>query len=118
MEAKEFDFEFPRGDTCPIKFDVKDKNGEAVDLTEMDEIYFTVKKNYSTSAFILQKKKSLGQITVNGSVATLVLTHDDTKTLKYGKYVYDVQVRSGSYVKTILIGELVLTNEATHYNNE
>jgi alanine dehydrogenase len=118
MEAKEFDFEFPRGDTCPIKFTVRDKSGEEIDLSTMDEIYFTVKKSYSASDFILQKKKTTGGIVINGSSASIILEHDDTKTLKYGNYVYDVQIKSGNYVKTVLIGTFTLTNEATHYNNE
>lgn len=118
MEAKEFDFEFPRGDTCPIKFTVNAKDGSELDLSTMDEIYFTVKKNYSTSEYVLQKKKTTGGITVNGATATITLEHDDTKTQKYGEYVYDVQIRSGTYVKTVLIGKFTLTNEATHYTNE
>ena len=118
MEAKEFDFEFPRGDTCPIKFSVKDSNGSEIDLSQADEIYFTVKKNYNTSTAILQKKLTSDEITVEGSTGTLVLTHDDTKTLSYGRYVYDIQIVSGDYVKTVVLGEITLTNESTHYANE
>lgn len=55
MEAKEYDFEFPRGDTCPVKFDVVDNNGNALDLSTVSEIYFTLKKNYNTATAILQE---------------------------------------------------------------
>ena len=119
MEPKEFNFEFPRGDTCPIKFNVTSKQtGEGIDLSTLDEIYFTVKKNYSVSEALFQKKKSLGEIQIDGSNATVILEHDDTKLMKYGDYVYDVQIKTGTYVKTILIGTFTLTNEATHYANE
>lgn len=117
MEAKEFDFEFPRGDTCPVKFTIT-ANGEEVDLSLATEIYFTIKKNYTTSTAILQKKKSTGGITVNGSEGSLVLTHNDTKELSYGTYVYDIQIVSGDYVKTGVLGTITLTNESTHYANE
>lgn len=117
MEAKEFDFEFPRGDTCPISFDITDKDGNQLDLTNA-EVYFTVKKNYNTSIYILQKKKSTGDITFNGTTGSLTLTHNDTAELSYGKYVYDIQIKSGSYVKTLALGEITLTNESTWKTNE
>lgn len=118
MEAKEFDFEFPRGDTCPVSFRLTDSNGEPLTPTSSTEIYFTVKKNFSTSTAILQKRKSLGEITVNNDVCSFVLTHSDTASLNYGTYVYDIQIKENDYVKTILIGNLTLTNESTHLSNE
>lgn len=117
MEPKEIDFEFPRGDTCPISFDITDSEGNELDLST-SEIYFTMKNNYNTTSYIVQKKKSLGGITVNGKQGSLVLTHDDTAELNYGKYVYDIQIKSGTYVKTLAIGQITLTNESTFKSNE
>lgn len=117
MEAKEFDFEFPRGDTCPVSFDITDKNGNELDLTSA-ELYFTLKKNYNTTSYILQKKKSTNEITVDGKKGSLVLTHNDTAELNYGKYVYDIQIKSGDYVKTLVLGTITLTNESTFKANE
>lgn len=117
MEPKEFDIEFPRGDTCPISFDITDKNGNELDLTGA-EIYFTLKKNYTSPTAILQKKKSTGGITIDGKNGSLVLTHTDTAELNYGKYVYDIQIKSDSYVKTLALGEITLTNESTWLENE
>lgn len=117
MEAKEFDFEFPRGDTCPVSFDITDESGEELDLTN-SEIYFTFKNNYNTSNYIFQKKYSTGGISVSGSTGTLEISHDDTAELSYGKYVYDIQFKSGSYVKTLALGQITLTNESTWKSNE
>lgn len=117
MEAKEFDFEFPRGDTCPVSFGITDSAGEGIDLSTA-EIYFTVKKGYSTQDFVLQKKKSTGGITVSGKDCVLVLSHNDTAQLSYGNYVYDIQFKSGDYVKTICMGTITLTNESTWKANE
>lgn len=117
MEPKEFDFSFPRGDTCPISFTITDNNGDELDFTSA-EVYFTLKKSYSTQNSVLQKKKSEGDITIDGINGSLVLEHDDTAELNYGKYVYDIQVKSGDYVKTVLIGEIELTNESTWKANE
>ena len=118
MEAKEFDFEFPRGDTCPVSFSLTDANGEPLVPTETTEIYFTMKKNYNTANVILQKRLSTGAITVTDGVCSFTLTHQDTALMNYGKYNYDIQLKEGLYVKTLVIGEITLTNEATHLSNE
>ena len=117
MEAKEFDFEFPRGDTCPISFDITDSSGNALDLSSA-EVYFTMKKSYATQNYILQKKKSTGGITFDDTKGTLVLEHNDTAELNYGNYVYDIQIKSGNYVKTLALGTITLTNESTWKANE
>ena len=117
MEPKEYDFEFPRGDTCPVSFDITDANGDELDLSS-SEIYFTVKKSYRTSNYIIQKKKSSSEITIDGTKGNLVLTHNDTAELNYGTYVYDIQIKSGDYVKTLALGTISLTNESTWKANE
>jgi hypothetical protein len=119
MEPKETDFEFTRGDTCPISFDLVTEDGEQVQLNPTtDEVYFTLKKNYSTQNYVLQKKYTNGDIVQNGNTLNLVLTHTDTANLSYGKYVYDIQVKSGTYVHTVAIGQVTLTNESTWISNE
>lgn len=117
MEPKEFDIEFPRGDTCPISFELTDYEGNQLNTEEL-EIYFTIKKNYTTSDVILQKRYSKGEIVLNGIQGSLVLTHQDSANLKYGNYVYDIQLKSGEYVKTLVKGQISLTDESTHIFNE
>lgn len=116
MEPKEVDFEFPRGDTLAITFNVTDTNKE--NLTEFDEIYFTMKKSYTTQEFILQKRLTRGDIVFEEGQFNMMLSHKDTAGLAYGKYVYDIQVVSGEYYKTVCIGAIQLTNEATFLANE
>lgn len=117
MEPKEQDIEFPRGDTCPISFEITDAEKNPLDMNSA-EIYFTVKKNYRSSDYIFQKKLSKGEITVNGSKGSLVIEHKDTAELKFGNYVYDMQFKSGDYVKTLVKGTITLTDESTHLINE
>lgn len=116
MEAKEFDIEFPRGDTPPFEFTLELEDGEL--LEDVDEIYFTMKKSYSTSEMILQKRLSRGEINQEGNVFSFVFKHLETATLPYGNYVYDVQIMLGEYVKTIIMGQITLTNESTFLENE
>lgn len=114
MEPKEFDIEFTRGDTCPLKFKLTDENKNVLTLTGADELYFTVKDNYNTSTVKLQKKYSTGGIVQeeDGSYK-LIITADDTDDWNYGSYVFDIEVVSGNYTKTIAIGTLTITNEVT-----
>lgn len=116
MEPKEVDFEFPRGDTLALTFNVTDTNKD--NLVDFDEIYFTMKKSYSTQEFILQKRLTKGDIVFEEGQFNMVLSHKDTANLSYGKYVYDIQVKSEEYYKTICIGTIQLTNEATFIGNE
>lgn len=118
MEPKEYDIEFPRGDTCPVTFTLKDSEGNILIPTETDELYFTLKKSYNSSDFILQKKYSNNDFDVSNNKISFVLSHTDTGSLNYGNYVYDIQIKSGDYVKTVCIGTLTLTNESTWISNE
>lgn len=121
MEPLEYDFEFPRGDTPPLKFKLTDAAKNVLPPTEDIELYFTLKKNYNTSQAILQKKYSSGDIVYDteNDVYYLIMEHEDTATLNYGKYVYDIQVKTTQgYVKTLAIGQITLTNESTHIANE
>ena len=54
------DIEFIRGDTKPLKFQVKDSKGNLLKMDSNDELIFTIKKNYNTKNVILQKKLSDG----------------------------------------------------------
>lgn len=114
MEAKEFDIEFTRGDTCPLKFNLVDAEGNKLVLTASDELYFTVKNNYNTTTTKLQKSYGNGNITQeeDGSYK-LIISADDTANWNYGSYVWDLCFVSTDYTKTIAIGSLTLTNEVT-----
>lgn len=114
MEPKEFDIPFTRGDTCPLKFSLVDNDGTKLTLTGSDELYFTVKKSFTTSEKIMQKTFGQGDIIQeeDGSYK-LIIEPTDTDHLNYGNYVWDLQLVSGDYTRTLAIGNLTLTNEVT-----
>lgn len=114
MEPKEFDIEFTRGDTCPLKFSLVDNEGNILTLTSSDELFFTVKNNFNTTTNKLQKKYSTGDIVQeeDGSYK-LIIEAEDTANWSYGSYVWDLELVSGDYTKTVAIGNLTLTNEVT-----
>jgi hypothetical protein len=118
MEPKDFEFEFPRGDTCPITFTLIDKNKNPVNLKPGDELYLTVKHNFNESNYIFQKKYSNDEIVKEDDKYTVTIESSDTNTLNYGTYVYDICLKSRDYRKTLCIGQFTLTNESTFVGNE
>ena len=114
MEPKEFDFEFPRGDTAPLTVELTDAESNQLDITpENCEITFTARD--ASKNIVIQKFYSAGDIEVQDKKLVLILQHDDTKNLKMGgKYKYDIQFTSGDYYKTIVKGIISLSEEQTY----
>lgn len=114
---KEIDFEFTRGDTCPLVFNLLDENGNEIEIENQDEIYLTFKKNYNTKDIVLQKRFSTQEIIKEDRQYKTILAQTDTANLKYGTYVFDICIKSGDYVQTIALGTMTLTNESAFINN-
>jgi hypothetical protein len=74
-----------RGDSATINLNIKDKvaNEEYV-LDSNDIVRFSVKKDIFDNDIIIQKEFHDNQI---------LLTHEDTKDLEFGEYVYDVELQ-------------------------
>lgn len=74
-----------RGDSATINLNIKDKvaNEEYV-LEPNDIVRFSVKKDISDEEILIQKEFQDNQI---------LLTHEDTKNLDFGEYVYDVELQ-------------------------
>ena len=119
---KEVDIEFPRGDTFVFGFHLVDQEKNPVNMQVGDgEIYFTAKNNNVTSDVVFQKKFSTGDIkrdTDHDGLYYLIIEADDTNTLNYTTLGYDVELKSGDYVSTEVIGTITLTSEFTHKSNE
>lgn len=103
---------FTRGDTYKFKFQRRNANNEPI-LTKSQKMWFTVKKNYKTVDKLIQKTLINGITYTDDGYYHITLNHDDTKNLKYKKYVYDIQVENDGIVKTIALGNIELTNEVT-----
>lgn len=107
---------FTRGDTYKFKFQRLDANGEPI-LVKAEKLWFTVKKNYKTTEKLIQKTLSDIIFDAEGYYH-VTLQHDDTKNLKYKKYVCDIQVENSGVVSTIFKGTMTLTNEVTFEGGE
>ena len=113
----------PRGDVRPLQFDVLETDGETISDIEFDDIYFTVKKNFTDRDFKFQKKLSNGSITKDseGHYHT-VIDSADTDNLPFGDYVFDIELKkensSVPNIKQTTIGRLIVTEESTYAGNE
>lgn len=113
MEPKEFDFEFPRGDTCPYLFEITDEEGNVLNLTQTSEIIMTARD--LSKNIVFQKKLSRSEVAIDGKSALIMIEHKDTKDLKIGgKYKYDIEFSDNTYHLTMIIGTFKLTEEETY----
>lgn len=96
-----------RGDNCDIIVTIYDHNGDEYEIQEGDTVLFTMKINCETQDIVIQK-----DIT---SDCIISLTHNDTKSLAYGSYVYDVQLTTaGQEVYTVIAPAIFnITKEVT-----
>lgn len=120
MKSKEKNFEFPRGNTCPVKFGLVDSEENPFELAEGDQIWFTIKKFDTLTEFLVQKKLSEGDFTIEENELTFVLNQEDTAELDFGDYTYDIKFKNEeeNYVKTLITGVITLTTETTWIANE
>lgn len=115
--TKTIDYEFKRGDTKPLKkFRPTDSKGQAIQLYDGDNIYFTMKKDAEGGA-ILKKKINNGITYDSDGYYHMTLESNETANLSAGTYQYDIELNllslSPVYVKTIIEGEITLLQDIT-----
>lgn len=111
------DVEFTRGDTQFLKFKLEDLEGNTIELTNEDNIYFTVKQNQHSKKILIQKKYPDSMKYTDGYFY-FTLDSADTANMNYGTYQYDIELKSKEFVKTLGLGTLTLTEEITHRRDE
>ena len=97
--------ELTRGDTAELSLDVKKNDGTAYDFSN-DTAVLTVKSSTITSEIMFQKTFSSGEIKINP---------EDTASMKYGTYKYDVQITTaGGDVYTVIPpSDFIIAQEVT-----
>lgn len=99
MKITGTDLSMIRGDTESITVELQDKDGNPMPLEDGDTIYFTVKTSVNNEEKILQKV--ITEFT-NGK-APIVIEPEDTKSLDFVRYVYDIQLtRANGEVRTLV----------------
>ena len=98
------------------KFRPVDKDGNLLELSSVDQIYFTMKKTEKGKAMI---KKTIG----NGinleddNYYHITLETEDTRELEAGSYVYDIELdivsSNRTFVQTLIEGTIELLQDVT-----
>lgn len=94
-----------RGDTLAFGFEL-----EGID--EVDEVFFSVKKDLSDTGYIIHKSLGNG-ITKTSDGYTVRVSPEDTQNLDLGQYFYDMQITVDTDVYTVIKGILNLTFDVT-----
>lgn len=94
-----------RGDTEQHEITLK-MDGDIYEMQEGDQINFGVKKSYGDTGCLIKK-------TYTENPFVLSIDPEDTKTLDFGTYVWDLQfVAANGYTKTVIAKKnFVLTEE-------
>lgn len=97
-----------RGDTCAFDVEIKTDSGETYIPQEGDVVTFTMKKDTKTLDIIIQKTGS-----------TVVINPADTRSLKYGSYLYDVTLTTVSQaVYTIITPTEFIIAEEVNFEGD
>lgn len=94
-----------RSESVTLRFQRKDLEGNVI-LTAPDDIYFTVKKRYEYTNYVLQKRLSDGGISFDPNTGwyRIGITPEDTAELDFDTYYFDLKKREGEtekYIKKI-----------------
>ena len=107
-----------RGDMETRTFQIRSPDGTPY-TDELDEIYFTVKKDANERSFRFQKRLSDGGIISTGDgTYEFTIQPQDTDGMGYGNYVFDIELVKDGEIKKTFMGMLILTREVTHSYNE
>ena len=97
-----------RGDTFKTKVSITDSEGAAYVPNEGDKIRFAMKKDYDDEEPLLL-------INIPIDTMILVITPEDTKSLEFGKYVYDVELtKANGDVDTFITKARIDLTEEVH----
>ena len=101
---EEQNIELTRGDTGFFTIALKNKQDEDYTPQEGDTLRFAMSQSFGGEPLILK------QIPINTLV--LEIEPQDTASLKFGKYKYDIEFTDAAgHVSTIILGEFKVTNE-------
>lgn len=104
VNNKTKEIELTRGDTLKIKIDIF-INDEVYIPRPEDSLRFAMKTTYNTSKLLIHK-----DIPVDTCI--LHLEPQDTKGLRFGNYVYDIQITfANGDVNTFISGRFTLNPE-------
>ena len=108
------DIEIIRGTSNTFEVEVTDANGEPYTLASGESIIFGVKKRATHMDYVL--KKVVTEST--DGVCTVILAPEDTASLPFGKYFFDVGLQSGAAFYNIIgCSEFIISENITKWGD-
>jgi hypothetical protein len=93
-----------RGDTGIFNISLQNQKGKAYTPQQGDSLQFALSEGYGKTPLLIK------QIPIDTCI--LELEPNDTKSLKFKRYKYDVQFTSAEgQVSTIILGDFIVDNE-------
>lgn len=107
LRCERNDIHLTRGDSAILSLKIEREDGAEYELQTGDSVLFTVKKSVYDTAVMIQKKLAGGVIQ---------LSPNDTKSLPYGTYYYDVELtQPDGFVATVIApSRFVIEPEVTY----
>lgn len=116
---------FVRGDTHIINLEVSDSNGSAYAPGINDIITMTVRSNDDLGTAVITKETGIAEegetpdVVASGTGWSITLHPEDTATLAYGKYVYDIELDMEGVIQTVIpMSSFILDREVTYSESE
>ena len=112
LDPHHADIYMTRGDTLLSSLTLMLSNGAEYTPTEDDTVRFAVKKRYSDSTPLINVDVPLTETDDDTVMLLLRVEPAQTKSLRFGTYVYDLEITyDDGVVDTFLSGDLILTEE-------
>lgn len=108
---------FIRGDTQFLKFLVTFKDQTLIKLEDIDTLFITCKKSIYSRENIFQKTIDDVKIDEEGYVH-IVFKPEDTESLEYGKYVFDIEITTKAGYRKTKLFEFTLVGETTFHGGD
>ena len=99
-----------RGDSLSFGIQIYDQDKALMDI---EEAFFSCKKNINDSAYVFQKSIADGIERMELGVYDVRVAPEDTAEIEAGRYFYDMQVRLNSDIFTIMKGVLEIEMNVT-----
>lgn len=113
IDNLDIDLKFARGDQFPVRFKIKDKEGNYVDSEDIEDIIVTCRKFPDLeSDMLFQKKLSNGFVEYLTDHFEFFILTEDTLNLEYGHYGYDIKIVTEDEIQTFT-GHIDVADEYT-----
>lgn len=115
MAATSYNLTIEQGIPFSVTFTVKNPNGSNKDLTGYTA-RMQLRSGYLSSTVALEATTANTKISINTATSTVTidLTEDDTKSLSYNNYVYDLELVSSTTIPLRLVqGNVIVSPEVT-----